>query len=304
MGSIPEAPAWENQPVPEPIPEIKLEPEPKPEPEPKLEREPEPAPKPSPGPEPSPEPKSKEPEKQEIVWKLPPGGFGKYAERLESVAREETGGSGLSIQVQVIPDAFLYQMARDTVELARARYEGKKLEGELKKLYKENRSLKGKTLFLASLSGSGAETHYFFTSNLKSHFDIRKKSKKSFRIESAEPPPVVQIWSVFEYPPNQPRGYKPRVPLVLFKTIKLTLSVTTRYLELDERDPFTLTVMGIIRQTRSDDGRSSIRTDLRQISCTEWRQLIIPPATVTFYPGRWDIPEPPPELYSLLDRLK
>ncbi len=272
--------------------ETKQEPE-KPEPVILSEREP--------APEPEPE------EKEEFIWRLPSGGFGAYADRLERVARETARSGGVTFQVQVIPDTYLFQMARGTQEMARARYEGKSLESKLKLLYQDTRSLKGKILILVTISTDGtdgADTYYFFQHQLKAHLELRSKSEKSFSIEEMDPKPVVENWSVFEHPPNRPRIYRRAVPLVRLRKLDLVLSVYARILNIEGKDPFTLTLKGIIRQEKKKDPRDSINENLRQISCVEWKQLIVPPATVTFYPGQWDMPEPPSEFISLLEQIE
>jgi hypothetical protein len=150
------------------------------------------------------------------------------------------------------------------------------------------------------------ESACFFTKSPNKHWSLRqgteKGTEKSLSLESVSPKLTTENWSVYEYPPNAKRKYKPRVALTRFR--KVDVALTSRDLAKGSKDPITLALKEVVTIRRSADPRRSFNGELRQISCTYWKDLIIPEAQLVFYPARWKLPEAPKGLEELLERAE
>ena len=239
--------------------------------------------------------------KVELPSRLPRDG---YAEELESVASENAEARDVRVSVNVIPDAYRYNMARGIEELARAGYQGKRLEKELRELHAEHKAKRGRVQFDVKLTGTGAST-FFLQGKTKSHVLLKHKTRKSFVVDAEKPKVKFTKWSVFELPPDQPRRVYKKA---LFRFNDLRFAVRAR-LKLDQRDPIEIAIAKIVRVTArlpndregtTDDAFEGVNLGQKQISATSWGRIELPNIELRLYPREWEIPEPPEEFEQVI----
>jgi hypothetical protein len=228
-----------------------------------------------------------------------------YARKLE-VHADDQESAGVTASVRVVPDAFRYKMAVGFEELEKASYGTLELEKKLKALLAENRKYKGKALYLVSLSSDGGKNNHFIQSPLKNHVVLSGKSKKTIGTVNSEYKPGFVAWRVFEQKANE----RNMLTKKLSTFTKLAFEFTSDWKESD-KDPLTLSVINLVRVTdRREEQKSDYRafeginTSLKQISSSDWASQTVPTLSFKLYPGKWDVPEPPPAFEELLALLE
>ena len=186
-----------------------------------------------------------------------------------------------------------------TNEMAEAGYEGEELKRKLGESYRRHRPQRGRMLFLLSLESRDREEFHFLQKALEKQISLRSSRRHTFSLEENSKPKV-ENWSVYEYPPNSPRRYKPRVPLGRIDSVQAEL---TAGIDPEKIAPIELTVSGIIATRRTQDPANSINVSKRQISCVFWKDLTLAPLEIRFFPGRWNAPNPPRLLLELIDAV-
>jgi hypothetical protein len=202
--------------------------------------------------------------------------------------RESKESAGVSVRVDLVPDAFRYQMARGFEELG-AGYAEKELGARLQGLFSKQKEFKDKVLFLVDISTSGGKEYHFLQNQVKDHLAVSAGTKKSFHGLWGGTDPRFVPWQVFEQRPDQ----KPRIyqkPLSQLKTMKFQVAFPVP--KDGGKTPIVVSIRKLVRVTDNRDRQKtdfrifeSINVEKRQLSSSGWDDQIVSELTFTFYPA-------------------
>ena len=222
--------------------------------------------------------------------------FGEYASRLEGLIKKSGSQRELEVHVTIVPDAYRYTMAKECKEFGAAGYEGKELWREIVKAHNKHAQL-SKKLF-ASFTIKARGDAYFFVEQGKKFLHLKGRSSKSFSLLRTSDKLVCERWQVFV----NCKGKRAIFKKTLGRIDTLKIEATTGSIKLDKKEPFTWRLKNVIRQAKSD-GLNAVNAAQRQIGCTKWADLFLPEVAMKFYPGSWEIPDPPDGFDRLLKKL-
>jgi hypothetical protein len=235
-------------------------------------------------------------------WVLPTG-CGKYADQLRDANLKSAKVSGLSLEASLIPNAYLFFMARGLDELDKAGYTGGRLVSELKSLHKKYRKYHKKPLILvkAHKDKDRDNMHFFLKVPIRRLLHLEQERQKTFTILPLKKSkkPKYEKWQVFENRANVPRKIFREN---LHRLEMLDLSLISSTVKMDEKDPIRLSFQGLIAVAHTG-GVQSVNPQTRQISTQGWREHFLSPKVLTFYPGRLKQIRPPRGYYDLLKRI-
>ncbi len=222
-----------------------------------------------------------------------------HAEKIRAAVQEKVTTEDLEVRAIVIPDAYVYSMAVAIETLVKSRYPEELLGRKLRDLHREHKSTMGKILIIVDIQTPG-DAHYLIKEKTEV-FRIDSGTNQRAKVAKEEPKPRFTAWQVFQYPPNKMRktgSFK------LAEIEKYRTFLTCNRINVKKKDPFTLYVSNILKQSERLGSTNSINVGNRQLSCGSIGSLILPKMEMTFYPGSWKVPDPPTELREVLASLK
>ena len=175
------------------------------------------------------------------------------------------------------------------------------LEDERKTLeaHDEYKSYRGK--FLLSLRVENTSGKYLFLHWKEKHLELRRKSStQPFKILEQVPELHYESWQIFETTPNGGRISR-KMYLGEFTEQHILLLVSK--IDLDDEEPFTLTLRNVIAHAKTDEIVGFNDHD-RQMSSERFRDLLVPEVSFLVHPVKVKHPVPPPGFDNLLKSME
>lgn len=226
--------------------------------------------------------------------KLPKPG---YAKKLASIKVEKPEAEGADFEIAVIPDLYLYEMAKGFEELAKSGYTGDRLQKELEKLHKDAKKKQGFYGLRVRMERTRSDVQFFLQNKVEKHCDTSKEVKIR-DVEDIKPEPQYLTWTLFA-------GASTR-KMKLAAVDELSFLV-----EIDPKkagEPFEFEITDLVRfkepVKKSEYDRRGINKGARQVMVAHFENLAFPKITTKFYPAKWKLPKPPEGFQELIDSLQ
>lgn len=226
-----------------------------------------------------------------------------FVQQLEDFTTEEFSDDGLSVEIKVIPDLYLYRVAQAYHEGLRRGLNEVELEKEVTKIHGKEKKHRFKPLFRVAVAVDGRKKHFWLQKKLKSHIKITAGKKKSLGLTNVQGVPRHVSWKIYEL--NRKRDYSKK--LAYFR--KFSFDVSTKGSEKSlGKDLIEFEIVDLLRynevEKRSPYERIGINTSVNQLALALWSELEFPTVKLTFYPGKWKLPKTPEQLATILAKLK
>ena len=139
----------------------------------------------------------------------------------------------------------------------------------------------------------------FLKKKLKSHVTLTMGKKSNVHISDVQPQPIFSSWKIYELDTHKDSSLK------LAYLANFTFRVKSKIRrKAGDKSPIVLTFKDLHCyqevEKRSVYERIGINVSVKQLALARWRETKVPDFSVTFYPGKWDLPEPPLELEKIL----
>ena len=226
-----------------------------------------------------------------------------YIAALEEFEEEKVfEESGLLMTAKVIPDAYLFELARKYRSCKRSGYDGYRTSKEIKKAAKELKKMKGKPRFLFSLEATLPKTHYFFRKPLeKGMIRLDLPKKKTVLVSGLKGDLKYAEWGL-----DLAKGAYQKHRLGYFRKFKFVVEPKAKVRNKDNK-PFVVGLKDIVvyeqpeRQHYYDS--YGINPSRRDLKVDDFVGLPKVSPSFTFYPAEWTLPKPPEALQAILDEI-
>ena len=235
----------------------------------------------------------------------PPSAIGDYIEDLLAMQPMSESRAGVSMDIEVIHDAYLFAMAQKYEEYVNYGFDEDLIVSKIKSDHTKYKRYQNRLLFRINISGEGSK-HVIFDKKLSSHLEVSQKSsksktnldKRSYHVIKSNPQVRFARWEVYG------KSLVYRSTKNLFGFSKLTTNVTSYSIKAQNKEPIYFRLKDIRVQGASTDPKESINVKARQVSTKKgWNALKTHGPTIVMTPGNWQPPLPPTEFLNVLKKV-
>ncbi len=221
-----------------------------------------------------------------------------YLKALRSVKEEHISGDGIEIDIRVVADQYLVEMAVAYEDGKRSGLATDELTKKLRVVHGKHKGDKNRPLFHVLVTPTNKQCHLWVEDDLKSHVSIARASLTNVKILDKKGFQKSKWW--FK---ETSTGKDVRRDLNYFREGSFVLEPSGA-MEGKAKEPMTIKFKGILRYREAEKknlyDRMGINVEARQLQVAELSSLVPPELTATVYPAEWKLPAPPGELGVLL----
>ncbi len=233
---------------------------------------------------------------QEEEKEQPRPSLDEYLQTLKDFRPRELDASGMVITATVIPDLYLFGLAKALDTAKKNGWSSSKITEHMNSEHKKLKRDKNRVRVRVEISASGRKDHLFLQKKLKSHVKV-KGDGKVVGASDGDPKPRFDKWQIIQG--ASMKDYT----LARFDTIAFEITIQKKSDEM-----CTLQLVDFLHYVeapkKSEYETKGINVGARQISLGTIRDMVVDPIAIELAPATWKLPPLPEELEGWKKKLE